>query len=204
LILQEASTSTPLDTTSASLLERLRDAAPDDPGWGRLHAVYAPLIRAWLARVPGLSRDADDLAQWAFAAVFRELPGFARQRDGSFRTWLRRVVVNRVRTWRRAKQRGPVAGTDATEAYLARLADPDGDLGRRWDREHDRHVLDALLAAVRPDFQAATWAAFRLFAVEGKAAAEVAVLTGLTENAVLLAKHRVLKRLRQEAAGLLD
>ena len=192
-----------MDTTSASLLERLRTAGPAAADWRRLYDLYLPLIRAWLAQA-GPAAEADDLAQEVLVVVVRELPGFRRQRDGSFRTWLRRVTVNRVRSWRQARARHPVAGLDATDQFLTQLEDPASELSLRWDREHDRHVFTRLLAAVRTGCEPATWEAFQLFALEGRPAAEAAERTGLTENAVMLAKSRLLKRLRQEAAGLID
>jgi RNA polymerase sigma-70 factor (ECF subfamily) len=131
---------------------------------------------------------------------------FDRQREGSFRTWLRRVTVNRVRQVWRDRAKRPRVGLDgsATDDFLARLEDPAGDLAAQWDRDHDRHVFDRLLAAVRGDFQPDTWEAFRRFGIDGTPAARVAADLGMTENAVLLAKSRVLKRLREEAGGLLD
>lgn len=189
--------------TSVSLLERLRAARPGDPDWARLEGVYTPLIRAWLGRIPGLAQEADDLAQEVLAVVAREVVRFERRREGSFRAWLRRVTVNRVRTHRRQTRRRPVAGLDPAEGFLDRLADPGGDLAREWDRAHDRHVIDRLLALARPDFAPATWEAFRLFALEGRPAAEVGRELGLSENAVLQAKSRILKRLRAEAGDLL-
>jgi RNA polymerase sigma-70 factor (ECF subfamily) len=192
-----------VDTTSASLLERLRSAGPGAADWRRLHDLYLPLIRAWLTQA-GLSADADDLSQEVLVVLVRELPGFRRQRDGSFRSWLRQATVNRVRSWRQARARRPVAGLDPTDQFLRQLEDPASELSGRWDREHDRHVVQRLLAAVRPGCEPATWKAFTLFALEGRSAAETAAETGLTENAVMLAKSRLLRRLRQEAAGLID
>ena len=71
--------------TSVSLLDRLRVARPDASDWDRLQGIYLPLIRRWLARVPGLGDEADDLAQDVFLVVVRELPRFERRREGSFR-----------------------------------------------------------------------------------------------------------------------
>ena len=192
-----------MDNTSASLLERLRSAGPEAADWRRLHDLYLPLIRSWLAQA-GLSAEADDLAQEVLLVVVREVPAFRRQRDGSFRTWLRRVTVNRVRSWRQARARRPAIGFDPTDQFLSQLEDPASELSVQWDRDHDRHVFDRLLAATRVGCEPATWEAFRLFAIEGRPAFEVAARTGLTENAVMLAKSRLLRRLRQEAAGLID
>nr|WP_303652722.1 sigma-70 family RNA polymerase sigma factor [Paludisphaera mucosa] len=168
-----------------------------------MHDVYLPLLRRWLGRVPGLGAEADDLAQEVFAVVAREIPRFDRRREGSFRAWLRCVAVNRVRTYQKRRRRFPIAGLDPSAGFLESLADPDGELAREWDREHDQFVFQKLLGIVRPDFAAATWEAFRRFALEGRPAAEVAAGLGQTENAVLQAKSRILRRLRAEAGDFL-
>jgi RNA polymerase sigma-70 factor, ECF subfamily len=133
------------------------------------------------------------------------MPNFERWRDGAFRAWLRQVTVNRVRTYRRARRgRHPVVADDGTDDFLARLEDPNSDAAKQWDREHDAHLFRSLLAAVERDFGPQTWRAFSRFALDGRPAADVAAELGLSKNAVLLAKAHVLRRLRDEAAGLLD
>jgi RNA polymerase sigma-70 factor (ECF subfamily) len=189
--------------TSVSLLDRLKAARPDASDWNRLQGIYLPLISRWLGRVPGLGEDADDLAQQVFVVVIREIPRFRRRREGSFRAWLRQVTVNKVRTHRRRRHRRPAVGVDATDGFLDTLADPNGELAREWDMDHDRHVFKKLLAVVQPDFSSSTWEAFRRFAVDGLPASRVAEEMGLSVNAVLQAKSRVLKRLREEAGDLL-
>lgn len=189
--------------TSVSLLDRLKLARPDASDWDRLHGIYQPLIRRWLARVPGLGDEAEDLSQEILLVVVRELPRFERRREGSFRAWLRRVTVNRTRVHWRRRRRLPAVGLDPAAGFLDRLEAPNGDLAREWDRDHDRHVFDRLLAIVQPDFQPTTWEAFRRFALDGLPAARVAAELALSENAVLQAKSRILKRLRTEAGDLL-
>jgi RNA polymerase sigma-70 factor, ECF subfamily len=189
--------------TSVSLLDRLKVARPDASDWHRLQGIYLPLIRRWLARVPGLGDEADDLAQDVFLVVARELPRFERRREGSFRAWLRQVTVNRTRSHWRRRRRIPAVGLDPAVGFLDRLESPNGDLAREWDLDHDRHVFDRLLAIVQADFHATTWEAFRRFALDGAPAARVAEELGLSENAVLQAKARILKRLRAEAGDLL-
>jgi RNA polymerase sigma-70 factor, ECF subfamily len=189
--------------TSISLLDRLKAAGPDASDWNRLQGIYLPLISRWLARIPGLGTEADDLAQEVFVVVIREIPRFERRREGSFRAWLRQVTVNKVRTHRRRRHRRPAVGLDPAEGFLDSLADPNGELAREWDMDHDRHVFENLLAIVQPDFSSTTWAAFRRFAVDGLPAVEVAEEMGLSVNAVLQAKSRILKRLRGEAGDLL-
>src|SRR5262249_44086857 len=94
---------------------------------------------------------------------------------------------------------GPGAGS-----ALEQLSDPDAALSRLWDEQHDRHVLHALMELVRPDFTEATWGAFRRGALHREPARRPAPAPGVSVNAVLIAKSRVLSRLRQEARGLVD
>jgi RNA polymerase sigma-70 factor (ECF subfamily) len=192
-----------MQPTSLSLLDRLKSARPDGPDWARLQEMYRPLILGWLGRVPGLGSEVEDLAQEVLVILVREIPRFDRRREGSFRAWLRQVAVNQVRTWRRQRHRRPAVGLDLTDGFLDQLADPAGNLAREWDREHDRHVTQKLLAAVRPDFQPTTWEAFQKFALDGLPASVVAVELGISENAVIQSKSRILKRLREEAGELL-
>ena len=194
-----------MNMTSISLLDRLKRANPDAPEWRKLTHIYLPLIRYWLGRVPGLHDEADDLAQEVLVVLLRELPLFERQRSGSFRAWLRQITVNCIRTFLRDRGKQPLArlGEDA-DNLVSQLEDPNSDLSRQWDRDHDKHVFQKLLALVQPDFEPNTWRAFVHFAIEGAAAAEVAQKMGLSECAVVQAKFRVLKRLREEAGELMD
>ena len=192
-----------MNPTSLSLLDRLKSARPDSSDWKRLQGAYLPLIQRWLGRVPGLGGESADLAQEVLLVMAREVPRFDRRREGSFRAWLRQVTVNKVRTYQRQRRRRPTVGLDPADGFLERLADPNGDLAREWDRDHDRHVVETLLSVVQPDFSPSTWEAFRRFAVDGEPAGRVAEQLGLSENAVILAKSRVLRRLREEAGDLL-
>jgi RNA polymerase sigma-70 factor, ECF subfamily len=99
-----------VNPTSLSLLDRLKLARPEASDWSRLQRIYLPLIERWLSRVPGLRDESADVAQEVLVVVFREVPRFTRQREGSFRAWLRPVTVNKVRDYRRKRQRRPAAG----------------------------------------------------------------------------------------------
>jgi RNA polymerase sigma-70 factor (ECF subfamily) len=193
-----------MTTTSLGLLERLKHAQPGAADWRRLQDLYLPLIHKWLSRVPGLRDEADDLAQEVLVVVFRELHSFERRRDGAFRAWLRQVTVNRARTFYKARHNRPLVGLEGCDQLLWQLEDPNSDVSRQWDREHDRHVFERLLAIVRQDFQPGTWQAFTRFALDGLPAASVATELGISESAVIQSKFRILKRLREEAGDLLD
>jgi RNA polymerase sigma factor (sigma-70 family) len=194
-----------MSDTSLSLLQRLR-SQPDAESWRRLVDLYTPLIHAWLRRHSVAAADADDLTQEVMAVVVRELPRFEHnQQRGAFRNWLRTITVNRLRVLWRARQSRPIATGDSDFLkMLDELEDSGSGLSQLWDQEHDRHVARRLIDLVEPHFEATTWRAFRCVVLDGRKAADVAGELGISVNAVLLAKSRVLGRLRREMQGLTD
>jgi RNA polymerase sigma-70 factor (ECF subfamily) len=191
-----AVTATPL-----SLLDRLR-SQPDQTSWRLLVELYTPLIRTTLLRFGVPVSDVDDLQQDVLGVLVRELLAFEHNgRAGAFRCWLRTIVVHRLHGWWRAR---PAAPTSQVEEELANLEDPESDLSRQWDYDHDRHVLQRLLGILEPEFAASTWQAFRRQVLDELPASAAAAELGLSINAVLIAKSRVLRRLREEARGLTD
>lgn len=190
--------------TPVSLLERLRQ-----PGgawaWPQFVAIYQPWLRGWLCAHGLQTADVEDLVQDVLAVLLRELPHFRHSsRTGAFRTWLRGILLNRLRAFRR--QRPPAAAPqgDESERRLDQLADDRSELARRWDREHDQNVVNRLLRLIAADFEPRTWQAFRALVMEGRPAADVAAELGMSVGAVWSAKSHVLKRLRQEAKGMLN
>jgi RNA polymerase sigma-70 factor (ECF subfamily) len=191
-------------STSLSLLEQLR-TRPDEAAWRRLVDLYQPLIRHWLKRDPTLRDEAEDLVQEVLTVLIRELPHFQRERAGSFRSWLRTITWNRLQAfWQLRSHRPQLLASDCHDSVLAQLEDPESALSSQWDDEHDRHVVGRLLDLIEPQFEPATLQAFRRLVFDEAKVAEVASELRISVNAVLLAKSRVLKRLRQEGEGLID
>jgi len=191
--------------TSATLLERLNDRS-DSVAWRRLVDLYSPLINTWLRRHGVSAEDAEDLTQEVLEVVVLEVSRFRHNgRVGAFRTWLRTITINCLRQSVRSRRlRAEAAGSPDITSMLDQLEDPASDLSRLWDRDHDQHVLQRLLELIEPDFQPATWRAFRRQVIDGASAETVAAELGLTVNAVLIAKSRVLSHLRRNAQGLVD
>ena len=182
--------------TSLTWLDRLT-TAPSGPDWRRLVDVYAPLLADWLARAGVPASDRDDLVQEVLVAVVRRVAEFDRRGPGAFRAWIRGILANQVGKYFRDRHTHPDLDPD-------QLAADDSVLARRWDREHDEFFAARALRAVEADFAPVTWRAFRRQVFDDCKAAAVAAELGLTVNSVLLAKSRVLKRLRDELRGLVE
>jgi RNA polymerase sigma-70 factor (ECF subfamily) len=191
--------------TSASFLERLR-ISPTPASWQQLVDLYAHLIRTWMRRYALQEHDQEDLVQEVLAALVTELPRFHYDvRQGSFRGWLRTIMVNRLRAFWRARDSRPLAAGGAEFAQvLDRLEDPHSDQSKVWNDLHDQYILQRLMEIIEHEFEPATWQAFQRVAVAGVKAAKVAQELGISVGAVYIAKSRVMRRLQEEKKGLLD
>jgi RNA polymerase sigma-70 factor, ECF subfamily len=188
-----------MDTTNISLLERLK-LPVDEMAWSRFVDLYTPLIYAWARRIGLQESDAADLVQEVFAALVQKMPEFAYDRHKSFRAWLRTVTLNK---WRDRCRRRAARPHEATVHAPLDLADSEGEASF-GELEYRQQLVARALELMQAEFQPTTWKACWEFVVGGRSAAEIAGELGISENAVHLAKGRVLRRLRKELEGLLE
>lgn len=194
-----------MNSTSISLLYRLQQT-DDSTNWNRLVELYAPLLRGWLRRYDVQASDADDLIQEVLMAVSKDLESFDHNgRPGAFRSWLRTILVHRLRNFWRARGRRPQAcGDSDIDRRLDQLEDPTSEMSEIWNQQHDSFVAGQLLSLTQPSFEPSTWKAFCRVTLDGVRPDVVAKELGISLNAVFIAKSRVLSRLRQEAEGLVE
>src|SRR5262249_36713287 len=193
-----------MNETRQSLLLRAQTGETD--AWKDLLDLYRPLILGWLNRQGVPPGDLEDLSQEVLLSVIKHLPGFQHSgQRGAFRSWLRTIVCRRTADyWRAQGADAQAQGGSGATAALQQLTDPDSELNRQWDEEHDRYVVHCLLDRVEEEFEPITLQAFRRLALDGVSGAEAAQELGLSVAAVYVAKSRVLARIRQEAEGLID
>lgn len=185
-----------MESTSASLLDRLKQPGQQE-AWNCFADLYTPLIYYW-ARGQGLNEaDASDLVQEVFLLLFRKMPQFTYQADGSFRSWLRTVTLNKYRELQR--RRKPEGGGDRLDQLPAK--DEQGNLS---DMDYRSHVVRHMLRRLKSEFSPSTWQLFEDCMVAGHSPQEVADQRGVGLGTVYAAKSKVIIRLRQELQGLLD
>ncbi|MEQ8765787.1 MAG: sigma-70 family RNA polymerase sigma factor [Planctomycetota bacterium] len=189
--------------TARSLIEGLWRA--DDSSWDRVVRMYAPLILHWCRRFGLQEADAADVTQEVFAAVHRGIASFRHGRaQDTFRGWLRRITVNKLRD-RYRREAGDTQGRGGTGAWRAldRLegSPPVSEESLASDTGEGALVRRAL-ERIRPEFRETTFRAFWRTAVDACSAPDVARELGLSAGAVRVAKSRVLQRLRLELGDL--
>lgn len=185
-------------STSASLLQRVRQTT-DREAWERFVQLYTPLLFWWLRRAGLQQEDAADLVQDVLTDLVRKLPSFEYKLNGSFRGWLRMVVLNK---WRDRRKRRASLEVTAGSALLDQ-AEPD-PLPELTEAEYRQQLVSRALKIMQSDFEPTTWRACWELIEGERPAAEIAAELGLTAGAVYAAKFRILARLRQELAGLIE
>ena len=192
-------------TTHVSWLDELRES-PQSDAWRQFVAIYSPYIDSYLSGLGVRPTDIGDIRQEAMRVVVEQLPRFEHnRRKGAFRAWLRLVVANRLRSTRRSNAREQRWVREPAYTELAeQLVDPSSDLSRKWDEEHDRHVVHCLLEVVSDKFRGKTMTTFRRVVLNQESPCDVAKDLGMTVNAVRIARARVLRALRELGEGLID
>jgi RNA polymerase sigma-70 factor (ECF subfamily) len=143
--------------------------------------------------------EAADLIQDIFMVLVEKLPHFQYDAQKSFRAWLKTILLNRWRNRLRQRRGTKELGAGGLQSVAAT-----DELRELEEKEYRRYLARRALELMQKEFQPATWRACWESVVNDRPAAEVAGELGLTINAVYLAKSRVLRRLREELAGLLD
>jgi len=177
-------------TTQISLLERMRDGA-DALGWQAFFDRYWRPMYAFAKRRGCSDHSAEEVVQEAMLAVFENRHVFRYDRGkGRFRNWLLTVVRQKLALRRRQADRHPAQA-------LAPGSGPAAETDDDWEEVFERALLAALLHVVQNEVTPETYQAFELTTLHGLSAKEAADLTGLTRNAVYLARRRVSRRLRE-------
>jgi RNA polymerase sigma-70 factor (ECF subfamily) len=187
-----------VNTTSISLLERLRQPSDQD-AWRRFVHLYSPLLYYWARGVHLPAADAADLVQEVLLVVVEKMPEFVYDPHRSFRGWLRTVTLNK---WRE-RCRKYASAPPMNDAGLSGLTDGNGtDLFA--ETEYRQWLVRQALEIMQGEFEPTTWKACWETTVSGRPAAEVAAELKVSVDVVYGAKSRVLRRLREELAGLWD
>ena len=173
----------------ATDLELARQAASGDRGaQRRLFLAQRSNVHRALFRILGANRELEDLLQDAFVEIFRALPSF--RGDSTLARWCQ-VIAVRVAYLAIARRRPAAVELGLVEDHLA------GDVDVRRSaalREVARRLYTAL-DRLEPKQRVA----FALAAIDGRALAEVAELTGASLFATKTRVWRARRELRRLA-----
>jgi RNA polymerase sigma-70 factor (ECF subfamily) len=169
--------------------------------------LYTPLIYHWCARSGVRGADAEDVAQDVLRTAAARMEAFRHERAGdTFRGWLRAITRTGIVEHFRRHGRQPQAsgGTDA-QRQLYEIADPLAHLDEDTEAPQETEGLRLrALELIRQEVEEKTWTMFWLTFIEERSPVDVAAGLGVTPAAVRKAKSRVLHRLKEHFAELIQ
>jgi RNA polymerase sigma factor (sigma-70 family) len=190
------------DSTRVSILIALRNDPSDQSAWSAFVDRYGPQIYTWCLRWKLQDADAQDVTQMVLLKLVRHLPDFTYDPSRSFRGWLRTLTAHSWSDFIGDQVRGVRGAGDSVVGDLLNSVQARVDLARRLEETYDQEMLELAMAEVSQRVEPPTWEAFRLTAIEGVAAAEVAARLGMGVATVYRARHVVQKKLRAALAAV--
>ena len=187
--------------TSTGLLQRALLRQPD--AWNKLVSLYGPLVYWWCRRWGLQPSDAENVGQEVFMRVFEQLPAF-RGGGQNFRGWIlqiaRNCFLNHVRE--RKSETQATGGSDGqhrlAELPAARVEQADDVC------EVESLLLRQAISLLHSEFSSRDVDAFSQLVFSRRQPAEVAAAMNVSTSVVYRLKSRVLRRLREEFAELID
>ena len=161
-------------------------ATPKGPERVALDRETWALVERSIARMPEMYRD---------VFVLAEVEGLANAEVGGLLGLSLPAVKSRL-------HRARAASGDSEARELLQTLEAREDLMQKLEEAFDREVLEAAKVQVRRRVAPHTWEAFRLVALEGLPAAEVAERVGIQVAMVYVAKSKVQRMLQEEIREL--
>jgi len=191
-----------MHSTRPSLLVRVRDKS-DAEAWAEFDAIYRSML-VHFARGCGLeASDAEEVAQECMTIIERHIAGFEYDPTrGKFKSWLKTIVINQVRKFRRKRNEAP-AESGHFRVEQEREPDPEALFDAMWMREH----LQYCLAQIRHDIDDNVYRAFELHVLKEWPADRVCEICKIQPNNLYQIKWRMLRRLQakmSEVVGPLE
>ncbi|QEG21592.1 RNA polymerase sigma factor [Mariniblastus fucicola] len=186
--------------TRASLLLRLGNESQN--AWPEFLSIYESALYGF-CRAKGLQdADARDVLQDVLTAVMKKLPDWdSDSSKGSFRGWLFRVARNiAIDEVKRKAKKVTASGDTQVGRMLAEVPGPNDPQDQSFETEYQRALLDWASSQVKNEVRENTWLSFRMTALEGQKAEQVAEALGVSVGTVYTAKCRVVARIRNVIA----
>jgi RNA polymerase sigma-70 factor, ECF subfamily len=178
--------------TTTQLLENLKNSN-DTADWSCFRDYFYPVIVRFAKRLGLTPDDAEDAAQETIIAFLKayRTDKYHRQ-QGKLSHWVMGVARNVIRSHYRKQSK---SRPDSMTAIPEEIEDEDS-VRHTWQTEWRKVLLQRCLIQARKEFDAKTFLAFELYALQGKPAAQVCEELNLSANAVYIAKNRVLTKIR--------
>jgi RNA polymerase sigma-70 factor (ECF subfamily) len=191
----------PLPTTHVTFLARLRQDPTDQAAWDAFVERYGRHIYRWCRQWKLQDADAEDVTQEVLAKLARKLRDLHYDPSRSFRGWLKTVAHHAWKNFVDSRRARAAPGDIQVREWMQTIEARE-DLVQKLEEAFDYELLEEAKVRVRLRIAPHTWEAFRLVALEGLPATEVATTVHMQVAMVYVTKSKVQKMLREEIRKL--
>jgi RNA polymerase sigma-70 factor (ECF subfamily) len=185
-----------------TLLARLRQDPTDQAAWRVFVDQYGRRIYRWCRQWKLQDADAEDVTQDILMRLAQKIRTFTYEPSRSFRGWLKTLAHHAWRNFVDSPRRAQAAAGGNQLWEVLGTLEAREDLLRKLQEAFDHELLEAAKVRVCLRVAPHTWEAFRLVALEGRPAAEVAATVQMQVAMVYVAKSKVQKMLQEEIQKL--
>lgn len=189
--------------TQHTLLQRAKNPS-DEEAWNEFVHFYEEFIRVVLFQMSYKSSDLEDVIQEILLKIWKSLPEFEFQPDrGRFRTWLSKLIRNKVIDRFRAQK----AYDDHVSHVKEQIENQENswislpELDKLIERQWQRHVTKKAFENIEPFFSEVALKVFEL-SMKDKTTKEICLELNIAQDSVRVLKNRVQKRLVEEIQHL--
>jgi len=183
--------------TTTQVLEDLKKSN-DAHVWTNFRDHFYPVVINFAKALGLCETDAEDAAQeamLAFLKAFRD--GKYNREKGHLSHWFFGIAKRVILNFRKRLPRERLVADNTTGTSFWDIVGDDNAVQRSWDTEWRRMVLERCLQQACRELDEKVFKAFELYALCEKPVEEVSKILGMSQNAVYIAKSRVLSRLRK-------
>ncbi|WDE97940.1 sigma-70 family RNA polymerase sigma factor [Lentisphaera profundi] len=182
-------------TTRRTLLQKLN--AGSQVAWADFDQTYRKLILL-RGRDRGLREDElDDLIQTVLINIFKQNSIFKYDgTKGRFRDYLKTIIDRRSFDLIRKRKNALESLNDLSDKGIVLSSDDYDNAEKHWDEEWQKHLLEQAIQYISTEVQAQTITIFRLLSQQYYSPEQVADELDINVDAVYVAKHRMLKRIK--------
>ena len=191
------------DITNLTLIDRLK--ANKKGAWEEFEELYGPYICGWAKKFGHKDSDIEDVVQEVLIQVYKYIQQFEYDATKSgFRGWLFRVIRTKSADQWKNQQKAGTAGKDSVFWEMLGNKAAYEVFIKTIEKCMDQEILNLAMNIVRQEFEERSWLAFYLTKHEQQPPSEVAEQLGMGMDALYQNRRRVLNRLKEVVARLLQ
>ena len=198
--------------TRKSLLEKVHNG--DEVSWQDFYTTYKPLILLCGGDCGLTPDEQEELVQKVMCEIFQKDiigkfdPDYAPEdasfaydpAKGRFRHYLRKIIRNHAIKIYHQRVKGVSIDDEKFPVHI--LDSTDEQWENAWEEEWQKHILHQAMIELKNHVKSNTFAAFEMYAIQGRDAGEVAEFLNLSIGNVYVAKNHCIAKLKKIIADL--